>query len=162
MRGIKLMNATNEANQSQVNLVAAFQATQDISRELNVDKLVNLSLSTLLELSGAQSGVVILADDQKFAIAAMLSKRSPNSEIKQSLTLASADASSLPILMVRYTLDNRTETTWYQDKPNLDLAPFRKSLSGNGFKNNFKAMTGSNIGTNLKIPEKFQPKDRRE
>ncbi|MFM7888224.1 MAG: protein kinase domain-containing protein, partial [Pseudanabaena sp.] len=38
---------------------------------------------------------------------------------------------------------------------NLDLAPFRKSLSGNGFKNNFKAMTGSNIGTNLKIPEKF-------
>ena len=44
----------------------------------------------------------------------------------------------------------------------LDLAPFRKSLSGNGFKNNFKAMTGSNIGTNLKIPEKFQPKDRRE
>ena len=45
---------------------------------------------------------------------------------------------------------------------NLDLAPFRKSLSGNGFKNNLKAMTGSNIGTNLKIPEKFQPKDRRE
>lgn len=122
MRGIKLMNATNEANQSQVNLVAAFQATQDISRELNVDKLVNLSLSTLLELSGAQSGVVILADDQKFAIAAMLSKRSSNSEIKQSLTLASADASSLPILMVRYTLDNRTETTWYQDKPNPNFA----------------------------------------
>lgn len=122
MRGIKLMNATNEANQSQVNLVAAFQATQDISRELNVDKLVNLSLSTLLELSGAQSGVVILADDQKFVIAAMLSKRSSNSEIKQSLTLASADASSLPILMVRYTLDNRTETTWYQDKPNPNFA----------------------------------------
>ena len=64
------MSATNEANQSQVNLVAAFQAAQDISRELNVDKLVNLSLSALLELSEAQSGVVILANGEKFVIAA--------------------------------------------------------------------------------------------
>lgn len=116
------MSATNEANQSPVNLVAAFKAAQDISRELNVDKLVSLSLSALLELSEAQSGVVILADDQKFAIAAMLSKQSPNLEIKQSLTLASADASSLPILMVRYTLDNRTETTWDQDNPDPHFA----------------------------------------
>ena len=44
---------------------------------------------------------------------------------------------------------------------NLDLAPFLKYLSGNGFENNFKAMTSSNIGTNLEIPEKFQPNDRR-
>ena len=43
-----------------------------------------------------------------------------------------------------------------------DLAPFLKVLSRNGFENNFKAMTSSNIGTNLEIPKKFQPKDRRK
>jgi hypothetical protein len=39
---------------------------------------------------------------------------------------------------------------------------FLKVLSGNWLENNFKAMTSSNIGTNLEISEKFQPKDRRE
>ncbi|NMF61148.1 SpvB/TcaC N-terminal domain-containing protein [Pseudanabaena yagii] len=43
-----------------------------------------------------------------------------------------------------------------------DLAPFLNILNGNRFKNNFKAMTSSNIGINSDVSEKLQPKDRRE
>lgn len=67
-------------------------------------------------------------------------------------------------------LEKKPKKTWQNAslspaqgfKANSDLAPFPKELSGNGFKNNFKAMTSRNIGSNLEIPEKFQPKDRRE
>jgi hypothetical protein len=36
-----------------------------------------------------------------------------------------------------------------------DLAPFKKELSGNGFENNFKAITSSNISINSDLSEKF-------
>ena len=119
---MKVMSATTNASQSQVNLVAVFQAAQDIARELDVDKLVEISLSVLLRLSKAQSGVVILADSQEFAIAAISSKRSPNLEIAQRLPLACAEPSSLPILMVRHTLDKHIETIWNQNNPDSHFA----------------------------------------
>ena len=72
------MSATNNANQSQVNLVAVFQAAHDISQQLNVDKLVEIGLSALLNLSKAQSGVVVLSDNKEFMIAAITSERSPD------------------------------------------------------------------------------------
>ncbi len=119
---MKLMSATNNVNQSQVNLVAAFQAAQDIARELNVDKLVEISLSVLLRISKAKSGFIILADSQEYTIAAIISERSPNLEIDQRLALTCAEPSSLPMLMVRYTLDNRLETIWNQDNPDPHFA----------------------------------------
>ncbi len=117
---MKLMSATNNINQSQVNLVAAFQAAQDIARELNVDKLVELSLSALLRLSKAQFGVVILANSQEFTIAAITSERSPNLEL--GLPLACAEPSILPRLMMCHTLDKRIETIWTQDNPDPHFA----------------------------------------
>jgi class 3 adenylate cyclase/PAS domain-containing protein len=118
------MSATNNANQSQINLAAVFQAAQDIARELDVEKLFELSLSALLRLSKAQFGVVILATSQECTIAAVSTERSPDLEIAQSqcLPLACAETSSLPMLMVRYTLDNRIETIWNQDNPDPHFA----------------------------------------
>ncbi len=107
---MKLMSVPNNIdhniNQPNFNLVAALEAAQHISRELNVDKLVSLSLSLLLELSEADSGAVILADGEEFTIAAPISKRSP---------LACAD--SLPMSMVQKTLGDRTESIWNQNDP---------------------------------------------
>jgi hypothetical protein len=45
---------------------------------------------------------------------------------------------------------------------NSDLAPFLKESSRNGFENNFKTITSSNISINLDVSEKFQPKNRSE
>jgi len=116
------MSATNNNNQSNLNLVVALQAAQDISRELNVDKLVNLSLSILIELSEAQSGAVILADGKEFIIAATSLDRSQNLEMAQRSTCicdeaASLPTASLPTLMLRHTLDKRTESIWHQENP---------------------------------------------
>jgi adenylate cyclase len=118
------MSATNNANQSQVNLVAVFQAAHDIARELDVEKLFELSLSALLRLSKAQFGVVILANSQECTIAAVSTERSPDLEIAQAqcIPLACAEHSSLPMLMVRYTLDNCIETIWNQDNPDPHFA----------------------------------------
>ncbi|PZV16218.1 MAG: hypothetical protein DCF20_08745 [Pseudanabaena sp.] len=112
------MSATNNANQSHVNLDAVFHAAQDISRELNADKLINLSLSALLEISQAHLGAVILADGENFVIAAMISERSQNIEMDERVPLASANADSLPMLMVRHSINERIETSWDQDNPN--------------------------------------------
>ncbi|PZO41125.1 MAG: hypothetical protein DCF19_10320 [Pseudanabaena frigida] len=119
---MKLMSAANIGNQSNFNLVAALQAAQDISRELNVEKLANLSLSVLLNLSEAQSGAVILAEGEEFSIAAMISERSSNLETVQRLSLACTETTSLPILMARYTLNERTESIWNQGNPDLHFA----------------------------------------
>ncbi len=116
------MSATNNANQSDFNFVAALQAAQDISRELDVNKLVNLGLSSLLELLEAQSGAVILADGQEFTVAAMLLERSANQEILPTTPLDLVDASSLPMLMVQSTLRDRIEVTWNQDNPEPSFA----------------------------------------
>lgn len=118
------MSATNNANQSQVNLAAVFQSAQDIARELDVEKLFELSLSALLRLSKAQFGVVILANSQECTIAALSTERSPDIETAQAqcLPLTCAEPSSLPMLMVRYTLDNCLETIWNQDNPDLHFA----------------------------------------
>jgi len=118
------MSATNNANQSQVNLAAVFQSAQDIARELDVEKLFELSLSALLRLSKAQFGVVILANSQECTIAALSNERSPDLETAQAqcLPLTCAEPSSLPMLMVRYTLDNCLETIWNQDNPDLHFA----------------------------------------
>ena len=112
---MKLMSTPNNAPSS-INLVATLQAAQDISRELSVDKLVNLSLSVLLNLSGAQSGAVILADGSEFVIAAMITRRSPNLEIAPRLPLAD-DVANLPILLVRHALDKQTEAIWDLHNP---------------------------------------------
>ncbi len=112
---MKLMSAPNNINQPNFNLVAALEAAQHISRELNVDKLVSLSLSLLLELSEADSGAVILADDGEFLVAASIPD--PISERSPRLSLASTDADSLPMLMIQKTLGDRTESIWNQDAP---------------------------------------------
>ncbi len=114
---MKLMSTPNSIdhniNQPNFNLVAVLEAAQHISRELNVDKLVSLSLALLLELSEADSGAVILADGQEFMIADsipdLISERSPR------LALASTD--SLPMLMVQKTLSDRAESIWNQNAP---------------------------------------------
>ena len=115
---MKLMSAPNSIDQPNFSLVAVLEAAQHISRELNVDKLVSLSLSLLLELSEADSGAVILADDGGFVIAASISARS---QIYQSLAIAPrlplADVDSLPLLMVQKTLTDRTESIWNQNAP---------------------------------------------
>ena len=95
---IKLMSATNNTNQSNLNLVVALQAAQDISRELNVNKLVNLSLSVLIELSEAQSGAVILANGEEFIIAATSLARSQNLEMAQRSTWIDDEAASLAMV----------------------------------------------------------------
>jgi len=116
------MSATNNANQSQVNLVAVFQAAHDISRQLNVDKLVEIGLSALLNLSKAQSGVVVLSDNKEFMIAAITSERSPDLLLAQRIPLAGFEPSNLPMLMVQYTLDNQIEAIWNQDNPDPHFA----------------------------------------
>jgi len=116
---MKLMSATNISNQSNFNLAAVLQSALDISRELNIDRLINLSLDILLNLSEAQSGAVILADSEDFTIAATISERSPNLEVAPRLPLDCADHTSLPISMVRYVLDTRTEAVWDKDDPEL-------------------------------------------
>ena len=115
---MELMSVTsNNTNQSNLNLIEALQSAQDISRELNVDKLVSLSLSVLLKFSETQSGTVILADNDGFTIASKISERSQNLEMVQRFSLASAEIDSLPMLMVRHTLDERTESIWDQSNP---------------------------------------------
>jgi len=114
---MKLMSATNISSQSSFNLAAVLQAALDISRELSVDRLINLSLDVLLKLSQAQSGVVVLADSEDFTIAATISEQSPNLEAAPRLPLDCADHTSLPISMVRYVLDTRTEAIWDKDNP---------------------------------------------
>lgn len=109
---MKLMSATNNVNYSNFNLVEAIQAAQDISRELNVDKLVNLSLAILMRFSGACSGAVILARDEEYTLAAAIHNQVQNIETNQRLPLESVDPTTLPILMVRHTLSNCTETIW--------------------------------------------------
>jgi class 3 adenylate cyclase len=113
---MKLMSATNISSQSNFDLGAVLQATIDISRELNVDKLINLSLRLLLQLSKAQSGAIVLAENEEFTIATIVSKRSQNLEIGQRTPLYAAP-DSLPILLVRYSLDVCLESSWNQEKP---------------------------------------------
>ena len=97
------MSATNNANQSQVNLVAVFQAAHDISQQLNVDKLVEIGLSALLNLSKAQSGVVVLSDNKEFMIAAITSERSPDLLLAQRIPLAGFEPSkNFPVICHLY------------------------------------------------------------
>ncbi|ELS30752.1 MULTISPECIES: adenylate/guanylate cyclase domain-containing protein [Pseudanabaena] len=115
------MSATNISNQPNFNLVAVLQATVEISREVNVDRLISLSLKVILNISESQLGAVILVDREELPSMATLAERSPNREIIQHLPIDCANPTSLP-LMVREALRDRMETHWSQKQPSAHFA----------------------------------------
>ena len=129
----KYLSKTTYRSFEKLDFISVMKASQTISSEIVIERLLDQLMKIIIENAGAQKGVLILEVDGKLRIEAELAMEQKNAEVLLSIPLENSD--NIPLSVVNYVartqktivLDNAFKEGNFRNDP-LILSRYCKSI----------------------------------